>query len=103
MSSDNIGTAFIENSGLLEMADANKIVLIFPNVSKILILFLKFYKNRNKHTYLQIKTDWFMNPHGCWNFKGYLGDLNDGKYATKDGIQMRVIRNMISKVLGQDF
>jgi len=81
MSSDNIGTAFIENSGLLEMADANKIVLIFPN----------------------IKTDWFMNPHGCWNFKGYLGDLNDGKYATKDGIQMRVIKNMISKVLGQDF
>ena len=44
-----------------------------------------------------------MNPHGCWNFKGYLGDLNDGKYVTKDGIQMRVIRNMISKVLGQDF
>jgi len=44
-----------------------------------------------------------MNPHGCWNFKGYLGDLNDGKYATKDGIQMRVIKNMISKVLGQDF
>ena len=41
MSSDNIGTAFIENSGLLEMADANKIVLIFPNVS---ILFLMFYK-----------------------------------------------------------
>ena len=100
MSSDNIGTAFIENSGLLEMADANKIVLIFPNVS---ILFLNIYKNRNKHTYLQIKTDWFMNPHGCWNFKGYLGDLNDGKYATKDGIQMRVIRNMISRVLGQDF
>jgi len=81
MSSDNIGTSFIQNSGLLEMADANKIVLIFPN----------------------IKTDWFMNPHGCWNIYGYLGDLNGGKYATKDGLQMRVIKNMISKILGQDF
>ena len=25
-----------------------------------------------------------MNPYGCWNFKGYLGNLNGGKYATKD-------------------
>ena len=83
MSSDNIGTSFIQNSGLLEMADANKIVLIFPNVCVILI----FYKK----------------THGCWNIYGYLGDLNGGKYATKDGLQMRVIKNMISKILGQDF
>ena len=32
MSTDNIGTEFIENSGLLEMAEANQIVMLFPQV-----------------------------------------------------------------------
>ena len=33
MSADNIGTEFIENSGLLEMSEANNIVLLFPQVN----------------------------------------------------------------------
>ena len=32
MSADNQGTEFIENSGLLEMADKNNIVLLLPQV-----------------------------------------------------------------------
>ena len=32
MSTDNIGTEFLENSGLLEMAEANQIVMLFPQV-----------------------------------------------------------------------
>ena len=51
----------------------------------------------NNHLYFTKKNQ------GCWNIYGYLGDLNGGKYATKDGLQMRVIKNMISKILGQDF
>ena len=33
MSADLISTSFIEDSGLLEMADANQIVLLLPQVS----------------------------------------------------------------------
>ena len=33
MSTDNIGTEFLENAGFLEMAETNKIVLLFPQVS----------------------------------------------------------------------
>ena len=32
MSADENGTEFIENSGILEMADANNIVALFPQV-----------------------------------------------------------------------
>ena len=32
MSTDNIGTEFLENSGLLEMAESNNIVMLFPQV-----------------------------------------------------------------------
>ena len=35
MSTDNIGTEFLENSGLLEMAEANQIVMLFPQVFEI--------------------------------------------------------------------
>ena len=32
MSTDEIGTVFLENAGILEMAETNKIVLLFPQV-----------------------------------------------------------------------
>ena len=45
MSTDNIGTEFLENSGLLEMADVNNIVLLFPQV-RFTILFLPVHCHR---------------------------------------------------------
>ena len=32
MSTDNIGTEFLENAGFLEMAETNNIILLFPQV-----------------------------------------------------------------------
>jgi len=78
MSTDNIGTEFLENAGFLEMAETNKIVLLFP----------------------QIKTNWWSNPHGCWNFLGYNNDLHNGQYARKDAAQMRGMFNMINHMTG---
>ena len=37
MSADLISTSFIEDSGLLEMADANQIVLLLPQVSSTVL------------------------------------------------------------------
>ena len=49
MSTDNIGTEFLENSGLLEMAEANQIVMLFPQV------FTSFTMNRvNQKTHYDI-------------------------------------------------
>merc|ERR1739848_85979 len=38
MSTDNIGTEFLENSGLLEMAEANQIVMLFPQIKNNMFL-----------------------------------------------------------------
>jgi predicted peptidase len=79
MSTDNIGTEFLENSGLLEMAEANQIVMLFP----------------------QIKNNMFFgNPHGCWNTLAYLGDLDGGAFATKNAVQMHGIKKMIERMTG---
>lgn len=49
----------------------------------------------------QIKNSWFLgNPTGCWNFLGYLGDLSNGAFATKDATQMRGIYKMITRMTG---
>ena len=41
MSTDNIGTEFLENSGLLEMAEANQIVMLFPQVFTSFTIYCK--------------------------------------------------------------
>jgi poly(3-hydroxybutyrate) depolymerase len=70
-SADTIGTAFIEQSGYLEWADANDIVLAFPQVEKSVVAPL--------------------NPHACWDWWGYTGD----DYAYRSGPQMSVLVDWI--------
>jgi len=71
-SAEVIGTDFIEQSGYLPWAEANDIILAFPQVEKSLIAPL--------------------NPHGCWDWWGYTG--ND--YATRSGKQMAVLARWIN-------
>lgn len=68
----NIGLKFVELTGYQEVAEANNIVVMFP----------------------QAKTSSFspMNPNGCWDWWGY-GESSSFfspayKYATKEGYQM---------------
>ena len=49
MSADLISTSFIEDSGLLEMADANQIVLLLPQVS----MYSWRIKGLNKALYME--------------------------------------------------
>jgi len=78
MSAEVVGTQFIELSGLLEMADANNIVLLLP----------------------QLKADASTgNAYGCWNWNGYLGDFEGAAYGSKNAIQMKGIHNMIMSLL----
>jgi poly(3-hydroxybutyrate) depolymerase len=74
MSAEVIGTDFIEQSGYLPWAEANDIVLAFPQVEKSLMAPL--------------------NPHGCWDWWGYTGD----DYATRSGKQMVVVTDWIKQL-----
>ena len=73
-SAEVVGTDFIEQSGYLPWAEANGIVLAFPQVEKSLMA--------------------PMNPHGCWDWWGYTGD----DYARRSGKQMAVVADWIGSL-----
>jgi poly(3-hydroxybutyrate) depolymerase len=66
-STEAVGTDFITLSGYLPWAEANDIVLAFPQAEKSMMAPL--------------------NPYGCWDWWGYTGD----DYATRNGPQMKTI------------
>jgi poly(3-hydroxybutyrate) depolymerase len=71
-----VGDAFVRRAGYLEVAEANRIVLLFPQVEKSLQP---------------------LNAFGCWDWWGYEGE----DYATRDGRQIRAVRAMIADLLGE--
>jgi len=62
---------YIQNTGYLEWAAANDLIVLFPQT---------------------IKTK--VNENGCWDFWGYTGNT----YATKDGEQPKAIMDMVHKL-----
>jgi poly(3-hydroxybutyrate) depolymerase len=71
-----VGDTFVRQSGYLEAAAGNDIVLLFPQVAS---------------SYQPL------NPNGCWDWWGYEGDW----YAVKGGPQMIAVRAMIGDLLGE--
>ncbi|TRY67557.1 hypothetical protein TCAL_03306, partial [Tigriopus californicus] len=79
MQFEEIGTEFIRRAGFIEVADANNLVILFPQ------------------TIARTLTG---NPYGCWNWFGYLNDLLYEEYATKNAKQMKGVYQMLTKVTG---
>lgn len=71
-----VGQDFIVDTGILPLADANNIIIVFP----------------------QIKRHPTFNPYGCWNYWGYV--QGSPLYYTKLGKQVRILRKMITRVAG---
>jgi hypothetical protein len=68
---DDIGKAFARDTGYIRWADANRIVVLYPQVARSLIAPL--------------------NPSGCWDWWGYTG----AGYATRNGAQLAAVRRML--------
>lgn len=71
-----VGDAFVRRSGYLPAAEANAIVLLFPQIEP------SFQP---------------LNPMGCWDWWGYEGK----DYATRGGPQLRAVRAMVADLLGE--
>ena len=71
---DDIGTDFISHTGLNEVAEANNIVVLYPQAIKSLIS--------------------PSNPEGCFDWWGY----NEPNYYNNKGSQMQTIHNMVSSL-----
>ncbi len=70
-SRDTVGDTFVKDSGFAEIADSNRIVVLFPQVKSSTI-----------------------NPNGCWDWWGYTG-LD---YLGKDAPQIKAIWAMVEQL-----
>ena len=70
-----VGTEFIQQSGYLPWAGANRIVLAFPQVKPAAA-----------------------NPYACWDWWGYTGT----HYLWRDGAQMKVLADWLRSLAGID-
>ena len=75
MSAVSVDTGFIEQSGYLDWAGANGIVLAFPQVVPSAV-----------------------NPLGCWDWWGYTGP----DYLWRNGSQMGVIADWLKSLMGDE-
>jgi dienelactone hydrolase len=70
-----ISNQFIDDSGINQWADTNRIVVVYPQTIETV-----------------------SNPAGCWDWWGY---LNHPDYAQKSGPQMRALYRMVNRVSGK--
>ena len=75
-SADFVGEAFVREAGYNGWAEANRIVVLYP----------------------QVGASWLLpfNPQGCWDFWGYTG----ADYATRNGTQVRALRVLLQALAG---
>lgn len=70
--SGSVGTRFVTDTGFLEWADHNRLVVLFPQVAPSPA-----------------------NPKACWDFWGYTGPA----FATRWGLQISAVEAMISRLI----
>lgn len=66
-----VGEDFARQAGYDRWADANRIVVLYPQVARSLF--------------------WPFNPKGCWDWWGYSGS----QYATRNGLQLAAVQRML--------
>ena len=73
----DVQTDFAENSGYNEWAEANNIIVVYPQAVKT--------------SSMQVS-----NPNGCWDWWAY----TDKNYVLKSGVQMKFVKDIIDEVTG---
>ncbi|KAL4491961.1 hypothetical protein ABPG72_008382 [Tetrahymena utriculariae] len=79
----DIGTDYINKLGINGVAEANNIIVLYPQA--------KASKSNP------------VNPNGCWDWFAYTDNfVNTTKYVTKSGAQMDAIWKMVTDLVGYD-
>ena len=69
--SEKVGDTFIKGAGFAEIADTNRLIVLFPQVKASIV-----------------------NPQGCWDWWGY----TDLDYLSKDAPQIAAIWAMVQEL-----
>lgn len=80
-STAQIGRRFVEHAGYNEWADANRLLILYPQV-----------RPRSGLAWGSLR--WVYNPRGCWDWWGYA----DPAYATRNGGQIKAVRAMLDRL-----
>jgi poly(3-hydroxybutyrate) depolymerase len=87
-SAEQIGSAFYEHAGYNRWADANRLIILYPQTQP------------TQPTPLAPLLP--LNPRGCWDWWGYNDGLhNRGRFATQAGLQIAAVRRMLDRLAGQ--
>jgi poly(3-hydroxybutyrate) depolymerase len=70
-----LGRTYVEDTGYLEWAGTNDIIVVFPQAKPVSAT---------------------VNPTGCWDFFGFSGEGTD--YLTKEGVQTSTIMKMVKRL-----
>jgi poly(3-hydroxybutyrate) depolymerase len=81
---DTVGDAFYRHAGYNEWAEANRIVVLYPQAAAV------------TERVAGAKLDW-PNPQGCWDWWGFTGK----DFARKNGPQIAAIDAMINRLAGK--
>jgi hypothetical protein len=89
-SSEALGDEFYTKIGVNEWADANRIIVLYPQAHATTPAELR------PKAGLTAAID--ANPYGCWNWWGY---AEDPQYLTKNGVQVSAIWAMVRRMEGK--
>jgi poly(3-hydroxybutyrate) depolymerase len=78
-----IGERFVREAGYNRWADANRIVVLYPQAIA-----------RSGPGFAGWRWTYVTNPRGCWDWWGYTGPL----YHTRAGPQVRAIKAMVDRL-----
>ncbi|WP_168734305.1 extracellular catalytic domain type 2 short-chain-length polyhydroxyalkanoate depolymerase [Pseudothauera nasutitermitis] len=80
---ERIGLDFVRGAGFNEWADANRIVVLYPQATATRAVPITP-----------------LNPQGCWDWWGYNDFLFDapGRYATREGLQVSAVWRMVERL-----
>jgi poly(3-hydroxybutyrate) depolymerase len=76
-SSELVGDAVVRGAGFNEWADANRLLVLYPQVKSSKLA--------------------PMNPLGCFDWWGY----TDERYATREGVQVRAVKALLDRLAGR--
>jgi poly(3-hydroxybutyrate) depolymerase len=80
---DAVGDAFYRHAGYNEWAEANDIVVLYPQAAPVI------------RRLIGMPLEW-PNPQGCWDWWGFTGE----NFATKSGAQISAVDAMIDRLAG---
>jgi poly(3-hydroxybutyrate) depolymerase len=89
-SSEALGDEFYTKIGVNEWADANRIIVLYPQAHATTVAELP------PQAGMTALID--ANPYGCWNWWGY---AEDPRYLTKNGVQISAIWAMVRRIEGR--